>query len=118
MFSSSEAIPITPFMGVRISWLMLATNWLLARLASASSRVRSRSCSLAFDRSSVRPESSCVRSRTRSSRWRRKWTTSRWTRLNRLASETAIEARKAAKPMGMRRTVGVIQPRSTAMSWT
>ena len=32
-------MPTTPFIGVRISWLMLATNWLLARAdSSAASR--------------------------------------------------------------------------------
>ena len=50
---SSSAMPITPFIGVRISWLMLARNWLLARLA-ASARA-------------VAPASAAVRSRTRSS---------------------------------------------------
>ena len=29
-------MPITPFMGVRISWLMLARNSLLARLAASA----------------------------------------------------------------------------------
>ncbi len=29
--SSSSAAPITPFMGVRISWLILARNWLFTR---------------------------------------------------------------------------------------
>ncbi len=34
-------MPITPFIGVRISWLMFARNWLLARFAaSASARAR------------------------------------------------------------------------------
>ncbi len=36
--SSSAFIPMTPFMGVRISWLMLARNSLLARLAESDSR--------------------------------------------------------------------------------
>ena len=31
-------MPITPFMGVRISWLMLARNSLLAEFADAASR--------------------------------------------------------------------------------
>ena len=31
-------MPITPFMGVRISWLMLARNWLFARLDSTAKR--------------------------------------------------------------------------------
>jgi hypothetical protein len=34
--SSSSVIPIAPFMGVRISWLMLARNWLLRRVASSA----------------------------------------------------------------------------------
>ena len=29
-------MPSTPFIGVRISWLMLARNWDLARVASSS----------------------------------------------------------------------------------
>ena len=33
---SREVIPITPFIGVRISWLMIARNWLLARLAASA----------------------------------------------------------------------------------
>ena len=37
--SSSSVTPITPFIGVRISWLMQARNWLLRRFApSAASR--------------------------------------------------------------------------------
>ena len=32
--SASSVMPMTPFMGVRISWLMLARNSLLARLAA------------------------------------------------------------------------------------
>ena len=34
--SSSSVMPSTPFIGVRISWLMLATNSLLARLACSA----------------------------------------------------------------------------------
>ena len=34
--SSSCTMPITPFMGVRISWLMLARKRLLARLAASA----------------------------------------------------------------------------------
>ena len=42
--STSSVMPRTPFIGVRISWLMLARNSLLARLASiALSRARVRS---------------------------------------------------------------------------
>ena len=41
---SSSSMPITPFSGVRISWLMLARNSDLARDAStASARARRRS---------------------------------------------------------------------------
>jgi hypothetical protein len=37
--SSSSVTPITPFIGVRISWLMQARNWLFRRFApSAASR--------------------------------------------------------------------------------
>ena len=38
--SSRPVMPITPFIGVRISWLMLARNSLLCRLAASA-------CSLA-----------------------------------------------------------------------
>ncbi len=40
--SSSSVMPSTPFIGVRISWLMLATNSLLARLALSAASVASR----------------------------------------------------------------------------
>ena len=57
MFNASSVMPMMPFIGVRISWLMLARNSLLARLASSaislaavSSRVRSRTL---WSRSSV-----------------------------------------------------------------
>ncbi len=44
--ASAPAMPTTPFSGVRISWLMLATNRLLAWLAaSAASRAASSSSS-------------------------------------------------------------------------
>ena len=44
--SSNSVKPSTPFMGVRISWLMLARNSDLARLAcSAASLAASSSCS-------------------------------------------------------------------------
>ena len=39
--SSSSVMPITPFIGVRISWLMLARNSLFARLAASAA---SRAC--------------------------------------------------------------------------
>ena len=81
-------MPITPFMGVRISWLMLARNWLLARLASSSAAVPLRHPLLE------------VAAQGRSS--------SRWTREKRLASETAMEKRKAAKPKGI--SGGVTDP--------
>ena len=49
MSSSSVVMPITPFIGVRISWLMLARNVLLAWrrgfgrfLGGASSRLAAR----------------------------------------------------------------------------
>ena len=43
--ASISAIAITPFSGVRISWLMVARNALLALLAvSACSRASSSSC--------------------------------------------------------------------------
>ena len=48
---SKPAIPITPFIGVRISWLILAKNWLFAWLAASAA-------SLAFRISS----SACLRS--------------------------------------------------------
>ena len=56
--SASSAMPSTPFIGVRISWLMLARKSLLARAAAsafsraASSDVRS---SISFVMSSVAP---------------------------------------------------------------
>ena len=34
---SNSFMPSTPFIGVRISWLMTARNWLLARLAARAS---------------------------------------------------------------------------------
>ncbi len=53
----SSAMPSTPFMGVRISWLMLARNWLLARLAASAA--------------SFARVSSAVRDSTSDSRWSR-----------------------------------------------
>ena len=38
--SSSPVMPITPFIGVRISWLMVARNSLLARLAASAASAR------------------------------------------------------------------------------
>ena len=47
--SSSSAMPITAFIGVRISWLTLARKSLLARLAaSAASRAWCSSCAACF----------------------------------------------------------------------
>ncbi len=43
--SRSEVMPMTPFIGVRISWLIMARNWLLAALACSAAR-RARSCSV------------------------------------------------------------------------
>jgi hypothetical protein len=42
VLSSSVDMPSTAFMGVRISWLMLARNWLLARFACSAGRVPAR----------------------------------------------------------------------------
>ena len=56
--SSSSVMPSTPFIGVRISWLMLAGNWRLTRAAPVSSSVRS--CSV---RSSLRCASRVTGSR-------------------------------------------------------
>ena len=67
--TSSSARPITPLMGVRISWLMLARNSLLARVArsaravaSASAAVRSRT--RASRLASVSPSAACAASRS------------------------------------------------------
>ena len=49
---SSSIMPITPLSGVRISWLMLARNWLLAWLAASAasfSRSSSSDCLLLRD---------------------------------------------------------------------
>ena len=40
-------MPMMPFMGVRISWLMLARNSLLARLAASAASLARRSASSA-----------------------------------------------------------------------
>ena len=45
---TSSVMPMTPFMGVRISWLMLARNSLLARLAASAASLASRSSSSAL----------------------------------------------------------------------
>ena len=57
--SASSVMPMMPFIGVRISWLMLARNSLLARLASiALSRAAIRSV-LAARSSAVRASTVC-----------------------------------------------------------
>ena len=74
--TSSSARPITPLIGVRISWLMLARNSPLARVArsaravaSASAAVRSRT--RASRLASVSPSAACAatRSATACRRW-------------------------------------------------
>ena len=72
--STRSVMPMTPFIGVRISWLMFARNSLLARLASIA---RSR----AITSSSLFAWSSAVRASTVASRssccirscWSRRW---------------------------------------------
>ena len=58
--STSSVMPMMAFMGVRISWLMLARKALLARLAASAA-------SLAWANSALARSSSAVRCRTRSS---------------------------------------------------
>ena len=41
--STSSVMPMIPFIGVRISWLMFARNWLLARLAASAASFASPS---------------------------------------------------------------------------
>ena len=55
---SNSVMPMMAFIGVRISWLMLAKNRLLARLAASAA-------SLACDNNSLAWASWAVRSRTR-----------------------------------------------------
>ena len=65
--SSSSAMPSTPFIGVRISWLMLARNSDFARLAaSAASRARTNSWLIVSSLVAVAVSAS-VRERTLSS---------------------------------------------------
>ena len=67
-------MPMMPFIGVRISWLMLARNSLFARLASIARSRAVTSSSLLVWSSAVR--ASTVRSRSsccRSSCWSRFW---------------------------------------------
>ncbi len=59
--SASSSMPSTPFIGVRISWLMLARNSLFDRFAASATSFAASSSSLACD-------SSAVRATTRSSR--------------------------------------------------
>ena len=74
---NSSAMPITPFIGVRISWLMLARNWLLARWRPRPARgagqrrgtvadASSRAASVAVSAASARSRSS---SAERTSTW-------------------------------------------------
>ena len=57
--SASSVMPMTPFIGVRISWLMLARNSLFARLAaSAASSARCPLDDLGLERLLVREISS------------------------------------------------------------
>ena len=44
--SSSRVMPMTPFMGSRISWLMVARNMDLAALAASAAAQRRRSASI------------------------------------------------------------------------
>ncbi len=52
-FSSRCSTPSTPFIGVRISWLILARNWDLASLAASAARWASIKASSCFLRSSM-----------------------------------------------------------------
>ena len=63
--SSSSVMPITPFIGVRISWLMFARNSLFARFADSAT------CMARLVASSARSRSSS--DRVRSSSARRSW---------------------------------------------
>jgi hypothetical protein len=61
-----SVIPMTPFIGVRISWLMVARNRLLAWLAAwASTSARRRTSTSASSRSTVWASSRDWRSMTR-----------------------------------------------------
>ena len=53
--SASSVMPMTPFIGVRISWLMLARNSLLARLAASAAASAWRYARLALEQRVVRP---------------------------------------------------------------
>ena len=57
-FASSSAMPSTPFIGVRISWLILARNSDFARSASTAlcrASCSSRSCDFSSDTSMLEP---------------------------------------------------------------
>ena len=58
-------MPMTPFIGVRISWLIMARNWLLAWLARVAASMEQRACSMASSSWMLAPRSSAVRSSTR-----------------------------------------------------
>ena len=60
--SSSSVMPMTPFIGVRISWLMLARNSLLARLADSAASLAFCSSTSVCLRSATSRRSSAVRS--------------------------------------------------------
>ena len=57
--SSSWVMPTTPFIGVRISWLMLARNCDLARLASSACRASSRASRVVASSWLVRSSTFC-----------------------------------------------------------
>ncbi len=56
-------MPMTPFIGVRISWLMVARNRDLARLAASAVSLARRSSSADSESSRVRASTSCSRRR-------------------------------------------------------
>ena len=60
--SASSVMPMMPFIGVRISWLMLARNSLLARLASIARSRAATSSALLARSSAVRASTACSRS--------------------------------------------------------
>ena len=64
--STSAVMPRTPFIGVRISWLMLARNSLFARLAASATSFAFCNSASARRRWMTSPVSSFVRSSTRS----------------------------------------------------
>jgi hypothetical protein len=63
---ASSVIPTIPFMGVRISWLILARNSLLTRLASSAACFALTSSVSARSRSAISLRRALVRSSTRS----------------------------------------------------